>query len=114
MSRRSLASISLDLDNLWSYMRVHNDAGWERYPTYLPAVVPLFLDLLDELRLRITVFVVGIDAERDENAPHLAAIAGRGHEMANHSYSHPSWLHRLSSEELKAEVMRAHDAIAGF
>lgn len=114
MSARPLASVSLDLDNLWSYMRVHNDPGWERHPTYLPSVVPLFLDLLDELRLKITVFVVGVDTEREENTPHLAAIARRGHELANHSYSHPSWLQRLSSAELRDEVLRAHDAIIGI
>jgi len=23
--------ISLDLDNQWSYMKIHGDAGWEEY-----------------------------------------------------------------------------------
>ncbi len=31
---RPLASISLDVDNLWSYMKTHGDAGWEQRPSY--------------------------------------------------------------------------------
>ena len=42
-----LASLSLDLDNQWSYMRTHGDAGWESRPTYLPLVLPLALDLIE-------------------------------------------------------------------
>ena len=34
--RKPLASLSLDLDNQWSYMKTHGDAGWEALPTYLP------------------------------------------------------------------------------
>jgi hypothetical protein len=26
---KPLASISLDLDSLWSYMKTHGDPGWE-------------------------------------------------------------------------------------
>ena len=29
------ASLSLDLDNQWSYMKTHGDAGWERFRRYL-------------------------------------------------------------------------------
>ena len=35
------ASISLDLDNLWSYMKIHGDAGWDDYPSYLDTLVDL-------------------------------------------------------------------------
>ena len=37
---KPIASLSLDLDNKWSYMKTHGDAGWDLYPTYLPTVVP--------------------------------------------------------------------------
>lgn len=29
------ASISLDLDNLWSYLKIHGDDGWRSFPSYL-------------------------------------------------------------------------------
>ena len=41
MSPRPVASISLDLDNQWSYMKTHGDPGWESFPSYLDAFVPL-------------------------------------------------------------------------
>ena len=34
------ASISLDLDNLWSYLKTQGAPGWESYPSYLDQVVP--------------------------------------------------------------------------
>jgi peptidoglycan-N-acetylglucosamine deacetylase len=111
MKRRPCASVSLDLDNLWSYLRVRGDPEWERYPSYLAAVVPLVRQLLDGLACRITVFVVGRDADHDDDASHIATLAAHGHELANHSYSHASWLQRLPRAELEWEIVRAHEAI---
>jgi peptidoglycan-N-acetylglucosamine deacetylase len=111
MPIRPMASVSLDLDNLWSYLKTHGDAGWERRPTYLPGFVPPVLDLLDQLGLRITFFVVGVDADREENAGALAAITARGHEVGNHSYEHEPWLHRYSAAQLEEEIARADEAV---
>jgi len=109
---RPLASVSLDLDNLWSYMKTHGDAGWEARPTYIPVFVPRVLDVLDALNLKITFFIVGVDADRDENAAALASITARGHEVGNHSYEHEPWLHRYAPDQLEAEIARAEDAVA--
>ena len=108
-----IASVSLDLDNLWSYMKIHGDPEWESRPTYLPRFVPLVLDVLAELDLTITVFVVGADADDARNQPSLRRIADAGHEIGNHSYEHESWLHLYSRPEIEAEIARAEDAIAG-
>ncbi len=43
------AALSLDLDNQWSYMKIHGDEGWDQFPTYLPVFLPYVLNLLDEL-----------------------------------------------------------------
>ena len=43
------ASVSLDLDDKWSYMKVHGDDGWETFPSYLDIVLPITLDVLDKL-----------------------------------------------------------------
>jgi hypothetical protein len=105
------ASISLDLDNQWSYMRTHADSGWERYPTYLPELVPLVLSMLRQRGLQITVFIVGQDARRPENAEALRSIAQAGHEIGNHSLNHLQWMHRLPEDELEREIAEAEDAI---
>lgn len=105
------ASLSLDLDNLWSYMKTHGDAGWQEFPSYLDLVVPRFLGLLDELGIRITVFVVGQDAALERNRPALRSIAEAGHEIGNHSFHHEPWLHLYSPAEIATEISRAEDAI---
>ena len=50
------ASISLDLDNLWSYLKTQGVSGWESFPSYLDVVVPRILETLDRCNQRITFF----------------------------------------------------------
>jgi peptidoglycan/xylan/chitin deacetylase (PgdA/CDA1 family) len=108
---KPLASVSLDLDNLWSYLKTHGEPGWEARPSYLADFLPIALDLLDELGFKITFFVVGVDAAREENTDALASITARGHEVGNHSYEHEPWLHRYSRSQLESEIERAETAI---
>lgn len=109
---RPIASVSLDTDNLWSYLKVHGDAGWESYPSYLARLVPRALDVLDQLDIRITFFIVGRDAAQAPDRAALRSLTGAGHEIGNHSYHHEPWLHRYTPAEIDAEIARAHDAIA--
>ena len=48
MSAKPIASLSLDLDNKWSYLKTHGDPGWQSFPTYLPLVVPRILRFFEE------------------------------------------------------------------
>jgi peptidoglycan/xylan/chitin deacetylase (PgdA/CDA1 family) len=107
------ASLSLDADNQWSYMKIHGDDGWESFPSYLDALVPRALDLLARHGLRITFFVVGQDAALAENRESLGSLAAAGHEIGNHSFRHEPWLHRYSDAELDEELARAEEAIGG-
>ncbi len=110
---RPIASVSLDLDDLWTYLRTHGDPAWERRPSYLAAFVPVVLDALDEVGATITFFLVGEDAARDANAGRLRLLAERGHEIANHTFSHDVWLHTYSETQVDEELARAEAAIAG-
>jgi len=105
------ASISLDLDDQWSYMKVHGDDGWESFPSYLDIVVPIFLDVFDRLDIKITFFVVGQDAAIEKNHAVLKSIIDRGHEIGNHSFHHESWLKTYSKEKIEAEIQMAEEAI---
>ncbi len=108
---RPVAPISLDLDNKWSYLMVHADAGWQNYPSYLPVLVPRVLDFLDLRDLRITFFLVGHDARLPGHPDLLGEIARRGHRIANHSYHHRPWLHRYQPGEVSDELSRSEEAI---
>jgi len=111
MSARPTASVSVDLDNLWAYLKTHGDPGWERLPSFLPAAVPRLLDVLGEHGVTATAFAVGTDVERVDGAAAVAAFAGEGHEIGNHSHRHEPWLHRYSRAELVEEVARTEAAI---
>src|SRR5450755_1973924 len=103
-STKPFASISLDLDDKWTYMKTHGDPNWTTYPSYLQTVVPRILTFLKERGLRITFFVVGQDAALEEKQPILRSIADAGHEIANHSFRHEPWLHLYSKDELNREL----------
>ncbi len=106
MSEKAIASLSLDLDNKWSYMKTHGDAGWESFPSYLDTVVPRTLQFLKERNLKITFFIVGQDAALDRNHESLASISEAKHEIGNHSFNHEPWLHLYSKPELETEFER--------
>jgi peptidoglycan-N-acetylglucosamine deacetylase len=112
MSEMPLCSISLDLDDLWSYMKIRGDEKWRERPSYLPTFLPIALDTLESLGLRITFFVVGFDATVESNAALLAQLVARGHEVGNHSFEHESWLHLYSRDQLTEEIEKAENAIA--
>ena len=111
VKKKMLASVSLDLDDKWSYMKVHGDAGWEKFPSYLDIVLPITLDVLDKLDIKITFFIVGQDAAIEKNHPILKMIVDRGHEVANHSFHHESWLKTYTKEKIEAEIANAEEAI---
>jgi len=103
MSEKPIASLSLDLNNKWSYMKTHGDAGWETFPTYLDVGVPRTLQFFKERDLKITFFIVGQDAALDKNHESLALISEARHEIGNHSFNHEPWLHLYSKQELVTE-----------
>ncbi len=111
MTGRPLASVSVDLDNLWAYLKTHGDPGWRRYPSFLPSAVPRLLEVLGEQGLATTVFVVGADVVREDGAKAVNEIAAAGHEVGNHSFGHEPWLHRYSRDRLEEELRRTEDAI---
>lgn len=108
---KPIASLSLDLDNKWSYMKTHGDRGWESFPSYLEIVVPRALRFLKERDLSISFMLVGQDASLDKNRELLQAIASDGHEIGNHSYHHEQWFHMGTEAAIEEELARAEEHI---
>jgi len=108
---KPVASLSLDLDNKWSYMKTHGDSGWESFPSYLDLVVPRVLKFLDDRSLKISFFIVGQDAAIKSNQPVLRTIATAGHEIGNHSFHHEPWLHLYTEEKIEQEIALAEEYI---
>lgn len=110
-----LASVSVDLDSLPHYCRIHglDPRGLSeraRRLVYREAL-PRFLDLFAELGLRATLFAVGDDLEEDPpSAASIGAAARAGHEIGNHSGAHDYALARWSSHDIAADVARGERA----
>jgi len=108
---KALASISLDLDNQWSYMKTHGDPDWQQMPSYLNTFIPHVLDLLERINTRITFFIVGQDAAVDGNKEVLSQLTRQGHEVGNHSFHHEVWLHGAPKKQIRREILMAEDQI---
>ena len=111
MSKQLRMTLSLDLDNQWSYMKTHGNPDWKEFPTYLDVAVPRILEFLNKRDIKITFFIVGQDAALDKNSEALGQLSAAGHEIANHSFNHEPWLHLYTPEQLDNELERAEDAI---
>jgi hypothetical protein len=109
-----LASLSVDLDNLWAYQKTHGDPGWDSYPSFFDRVIPRILEVMRLHALTITFFVVGQDAELVANRSALRLVVNAGHELANHSFRHEPWLHLYDDDEVTEELRRTEDAIAAI
>ena len=106
------AMLSLDLDDLWSYLRAYGDPRWNGYPSFLDVAVPRILRFLDSAELRITVFVVGRDAEAATNRELLRTFVACGHEIGNHSFDHVLDFHQFLPARLEEDFDRSEAAIA--
>jgi peptidoglycan/xylan/chitin deacetylase (PgdA/CDA1 family) len=69
-------------------------------------VLPRLLDWLAAVRVHATFFSIGETALRFPDA--FRRIAASGHEIANHTQTHPRHFHRLDGTDLKAEIVDAH------
>ena len=106
------ASLSLDLDNAWSYLKTRNDESWQTYPSYLGQVVPDVLATMDRHELACTIFVVGRDAALASNHEAMQLLGASRHELGNHSFEHEPWITGRTTTEIAGEMSQAQDAIS--
>ncbi len=73
-----------------------------------PTLTPKLLDLLAAHNVKATFFVIG---ENVKAYPEIAArIVREGHEIANHSWSHPAFT-KLGYAAVQSQIQRTEDAI---
>jgi peptidoglycan/xylan/chitin deacetylase (PgdA/CDA1 family) len=71
-------------------------------------LTPKLLDLLAAHHIKATFFVVGENAAAHPEI--LARIVREGHEIGNHSWSHPNFA-KMSDEAVRRELRKTDDAI---
>ena len=108
-----LISITIDLDPLRCYRQLFGLPP-PRDPQADPVsttAVERFCELLDSLGVKGTLFVVGDTLALPDAASRIEAAAGQGHEIANHTWSHPYNLSRLPTEKIDDQIERGAFAI---
>src|SRR5881227_4272776 len=71
-------------------------------------LTPKLLDLLAAHHIKSTFFVIGENVA--EHSEIVARAAREGHEIANHSWSHPN-LGKMSGDSVRSQLQRTDDAI---
>ncbi len=110
-----LGSISVDLDSLHHYCRIHGvpesvlDARAQRL-VYSTAV-RRFRELLSAVGVPGTFFAIGEDLADADAAAALREAQAAGVEVANHSFSHDYALTRRAPESIAADLARGEEAI---
>ncbi|HET9956032.1 MAG TPA: polysaccharide deacetylase family protein [Polyangiaceae bacterium] len=96
-----LCALSVDLDEITHYHAIHGLRAPE------PACANLVYDLAiarcsefaRDFEVPVTWFVVAADLARSANAKRVRELASAGHEIGNHSLTHPYELVRLTPSE---------------
>ncbi len=110
---RPPASLSVDFDNKWAYLRAAGRQDWESASSYLPMAAERMVELLGELDLPLSVFVVGRDLRRERDTEAIDSFKKlKSVEFANHSMNHLPWMHTMDREEIFAEIAATHQSIA--
>ncbi|MFH2006801.1 MAG: polysaccharide deacetylase family protein [bacterium] len=108
-----LVSLTVDLDPVGAYHAIHGlppPAPRDRHHFSLVAI-PRFLELFDQLGVRATFFAVGEDLAHDDVAALLRSAVDAGHEVANHTATHPYAFLDLDPVAQAEEIDRCHEQI---
>jgi hypothetical protein len=112
MVDKKIISVSIDLDSLACYYSIHGLTPPDILKTsHYAKGLARFLELFDELGIRGTLFAVGEDLREPACAGALRDAVRKGHEPANHSWSHPYDLTRMTAGAIRHEILRGHDAV---
>lgn len=115
MGSDAVASVSVDLDPLQHYFRIHGLAVPALSPQLRAlahvAAVERFGELLASLGLTGTLFAIGEELGEPPPRAALRAAVQAGHEVASHSHRHAYTLSRQPPAELDLELAEAERAI---
>ena len=108
----NVGAISIDVDSTACYHHIHGlDLAQQEKDPIFEVALPRFLDAMDMLNVKATLFVIGRDLENPRHQKIIAEAAAAGHEIASHSFSHNYALSRMTPDDIKEDIRRAHLSI---
>ena len=109
-----VAVLSIDLDEIPNYHAIHGLPA----PSEVEGRHAVYERALERAQafaranaLPLTLFAIGADLERGENATRVASLSREGHAVENHSLSHLYDLSRRTPGVIRAEIAGGADAI---
>ena len=107
-----LCAVSVDLDGIACYHRIHGLEPPEgTLDPVMSRALPRFLELFQERGIRATFFVVGESLRSEGGRKAVATLCGSGHEIGNHTLTHPYDLFRMDPQAMRVEVAEAQRLI---
>jgi hypothetical protein len=105
------AAVSIDVDTLSS---IYKGRGCRRPDGYTFLEFRQGLETISNFfgnyEIKTTLFMVGKDFEYAPNHAAIRAIHNHGHEIANHSMTHPQGFRWLSAEQMEEEIQNMSKA----
>ena len=111
--RPPVLTVQVDLDtqkNLFSFYGFEEVSRYQDEVTYQRAL-PRFARLFDELGIQATFFVIGKDLDQERNRQAIRDLQRDGHEIANHTQTHPYQFCNLAFQDQREEIRQAGHTI---
>lgn len=110
-TRRDAFSVSVDCDAIENYLNFAPAcAGVPNDPYTYDVMGVELLKIFDALNIKATFFCIAKSLENPAALRFFRSVLAAGHNIGNHSYSHPD-MSIISSEEHIAELERGHKTI---
>jgi len=110
-ARKSPAFFHVDTDGFWTMREFYALKPVIDPQEIFEIAIPRFLDLFASCGVKATFFIIAKDLENPSHRRMAERILEDGHQIANHTYSHPFGLALLPKSEIKREIESAHEAI---
>lgn len=107
-------ALNINFDSVAACLRAHGvDIDYDTFvdPSFGP-IMDRFQRLADEYDAPLTVYVVGEDLLSSRNRERVRTWSEQGHEIGNHTWTHVHGLSNMGLDATRAEIGKAHDAIA--
>lgn len=102
------AAININFDSLaeaYGFPEQFDDPTFDR-------VAERFMAIADKYGFKYSIYVIGKDLETEKNKRAVRQWSKTGHEIGNHSWSHPLSLGALPEDQIKDQIGKAHEIIA--
>ena len=103
--------VHVDLDSLRTVAKFFGTYLEDKKSLIYTVAVPRFLELFKKYEIKATFFVVAKDLDNEANVDAIRQAVLMGHEIANHTMSHPFGMTALSKVEKEKEIVKAHNII---